>query len=97
MAKASLTVEPRSETGNGPAGRLRRQGIVPGIVYDPPGASTMFQVSEHELRRALVQGKGREDGLDITIGDGSPISVKMVDWQLDPVRGDILHVDFQKA
>lgn len=97
MAKTSLTAETREATGNGPARRMRREGLVPGILYDAPGKSIPFQVSGHELRLALVQGKGRENGLDLTIGDAAPVSVKMVDWQLDPVRGDILHIDFQKA
>lgn len=97
MANTSLTAQPREGTGNGPAGRLRREGLVPGVLYDAPGKSIPFQVSGHELRLALVQGKGRENGLDLAIGDAAAVNVKMVDWQLDPVRGDILHVDFQKA
>lgn len=93
----SLSAQARDTTGSANAGRMRREGMVPGVLYDTPGKSIPFQVSGHELRLALVQGKGRENGLDLTIGDASPVSVKMVDWQLDPVRGDILHVDFQKA
>ncbi len=97
MANTSLTVEPREAAGSGAAGRLRRDGLVPGVLYNKPGEAIAFQVSGHELRLALVQGKGRENGLDLTVGDAAPVNVRMVDWQLDPVRGDILHVDFQKA
>lgn len=95
MARASLTAETRTPGGDGAAGRLRREGKVPGIVYDKPGAAIPFQVSAHELTLALNQGKGRENGLDLAIDGAAPIAVELVDWQRDPVRGDILHVDFK--
>lgn len=97
MASISLTAQPRTETGNGPARRLRAQGLVPGVLYQAPGASVAFSVSERELRRALISENGREGVVDLSIGDAPAVPAVLVEWQRDPVRGDIRHVDFRPA
>ncbi|HWH14143.1 MAG TPA: hypothetical protein VNT51_05305 [Miltoncostaeaceae bacterium] len=95
MAHAQLTAVPRTETGNGPARRLRRQGMVPGILYQPSGAALAFAVPERELRRALISEGGREGVVDLRIGDGPVQATRLADWHRDPVRGDILHIDLR--
>ncbi len=97
MATISLSASPRTETGNGPARRLRAQGLVPGVLYQPPGASIAFTVPERELRRALISEHGRDGVVELAVGDAAPVPAVLVDWQLDPVRGDIRHVDFRPA
>jgi large subunit ribosomal protein L25 len=97
MAPITLSAQPRTETGNGPARRLRQQGLVPGVLYDHPNPGIIFAVDHRELRRALGPLGGREGVIELTIGDDSPRSVRMVDWYLDPVRGDIKHIDFRPA
>lgn len=97
MADAALTATPRTETGNGPARRLRAQGLVPGVLYQAPGASIAFTVPQRELRRALSHDGGRHGTVDLTIGDAPAVTVTLADWDLDPVRGDIMHVDFAPA
>jgi large subunit ribosomal protein L25 len=95
MATISLTAQPRTETGNGPARRLRAQGLVPGVLYQPPGASIAFSVPERDLRRALISEGGRDGVVELTIGDATPVQAVLVEWQRDPVRGDSRHVDFR--
>ena len=95
MAHVSLTAHPRTETGNGPARRLRARGLVPGVLYQPPGPALAFAVPERDLRRALISEGGRDGVVDIRIGDGPTQAALLADWHLDPVRGDILHVDFR--
>jgi large subunit ribosomal protein L25 len=97
MADATLTAIPRTETGNGPARRLRREGLVPGVLYQAPGPSIAFSVPERELRRALLAEGGREGTVHLTIGDAAPVTVRVADWDRDPVRGEFVHVDFAPA
>jgi large subunit ribosomal protein L25 len=92
MAHVQLQAQERSEFGNGPARRLRRQGLVPGIVYQNGGPSVPLAIPERELRRALAEG--RTSVIDLAVGTGAASPVLVKDWQLDPVRGDVLHVDF---
>lgn len=93
MAHVALHAQERTQFGNGPARRLRRQGLVPGVVYQPGGPSLAFALGGRELRKAITDG-GRTSVIDLTIGAGAPRPVLLKEWQLDPVRGEVLHVDF---
>ncbi|MGE0025737.1 MAG: 50S ribosomal protein L25 [Thermoleophilia bacterium] len=92
MAHVSLTANARTEFGNGPARRLRKSGYVPGIVYQPGGPSLALSLSERELRRAIAEG--RTGVIDLTVGTDRARPVLLKDWQLHPVRLDVIHVDF---
>jgi len=92
MAHVTLTANARTEFGNGPARRLRKSGYVPGVVYQPGGPSLALSLSDRELRRALAEG--RTGVIDLSVGDGPARPVLLKDWQLHPVRLDVIHVDF---
>lgn len=95
MAHVALTAHTRTEFGNGPTRRLRRRGLVPGVVYQPGSASLPFALDERELRRAL--GEGRTSVIDLTVEGDHARPVLLKDVQADPVRGAVLHVDFQEV
>jgi len=90
--RPSLSVEERPERGSREARRLRRAGLVPGVLY---GASHMdpvsFKVGAHELRRLLVDGSAL---FDVKIGGEKSVPVILKDRQDHPVRGETMHVDF---
>ena len=95
MAHVALTAQTRTEFGNGPSRRLRRQGLVPGVVYQPGGPSLPLALPGHDLKRTLVEG--RTSVIDLRIGDDTARPVLVKDWQLHPTRGDVMHVDFQEV
>lgn len=95
MAHVALTAHARTEFGNGPTRRLRRQGLVPGVVYQPGSASLAFALPERELRRALTEG--RTGVVDLTVEGDHARPVLLKDVQVEPVRGEVLHVDFQEV
>lgn len=95
MAHVALTAHERTEFGNGPTRRLRRQGLVPGVVYQVGGPSLPFALPGHDLKRALVEG--RTSVIDLSIGDSGPRPVLVKEWQLHPVRGEVMHVDFTEV
>jgi large subunit ribosomal protein L25 len=92
MAHVSLTANERTEFGNGPARRLRKSGFVPGVVYQPGGPSLALSLSDRDLRRAIAEG--RTGVIDLAVGDAPARPVLLKDWQLHPVRLDVMHVDF---
>jgi ribosomal protein L25 (general stress protein Ctc) len=97
MAQFTVEAQPRSEFGNGPARRLRKQGLVPGIMYQGAGESLPIVVSHRELQRVLFSADGRASVIALSI-DGGPVQqAVLTDWQLDPIRSEILHVDFRPA
>ena len=95
MAHVSLTAQPRTEFGNGPARRLRQQGFVPGIVYQPGKPSLALSLSDRELRRAIQEG--RTGVIDLVIGDAPARPVLLKDWQLHPLHLEVVHVDFMEV
>lgn len=91
-SNTKLTVLPRSGFGTRAARRLRRDGLVPGVLYGQGVESTSIQAAAKDLRQALTATGAV---IELTIdgdGNGRPVVVK--DVQRDPVRGDLTHIDF---
>jgi large subunit ribosomal protein L25 len=89
--RPTLSVEQREERGSRAVRRLRRDGVVPGVVYGGgDGDCTSFKVDYRVLRQVLVDGSALID-LEIEGGKTRPVIVK--DQQLHPVRGEVMHID----
>jgi len=71
---------------------LRRQGLVPGVVYGPKIEPIHFQAPYRPLQVALLKAGGTQL-IDLSI-DGKSYPVLAREVQRDVTRGDILHVDF---
>ncbi|UJA21010.1 50S ribosomal protein L25 [Thermoleophilia bacterium SCSIO 60948] len=89
--RASLDVAERTDFGSRTSRRLRREGMVPGVVYGEGKDARAFQVSEREIRLALQHGGAL---IDVKFdGKGKALSTVVKDQQRHPVRGDLLHLD----
>ena len=73
---------------------MRREGLVPGVVYSGGSEATHFQVSEREVRNIIHEGAALFD-LEIEGGKAVPVVVK--EQQLHPVRGSLQHIDLQQV
>lgn len=91
-----LQAETRTETGTGAAHKLRSAGLIPAVVY-ARGFHELLKVSRRELERLVAHvGTSRLLKLAIKRGEGveeRPVLIK--ELQRDPVKEDIIHVDFQ--
>jgi large subunit ribosomal protein L25 len=88
--RPTLTVDERAERGSRATRRLRREGLVPGVVYGGgDGACVSFKVDARALRQVLVDGSALID-LEVA-GSTRPVIVK--DQQLHPVREEVMHID----
>ena len=89
--RPSLDVEERPERGSRSARRLRRAGLVPGILYGGgDGEAIAFKVGDRDLRHALQDASAVVD-VKVAGQTARPVIVK--DQQVHPVRGDLVHVD----
>jgi large subunit ribosomal protein L25 len=89
--RPTLTVEEREERGSRAARRLRREGIVPGVLYGgTDGDAVSFKVDARELRQILADGSALMD-VKVDGGKARPVIVK--DQQFHPVRDELLHID----
>ncbi len=88
--RATLKVQQRDEFGSRESRRLRRSGLVPGIVYGHGGDARPFQVDERELRVLLGEGHTL---LDLELDGSAAVPVVIKEEQRHPVRGDVIHLD----
>ena len=87
-----LEVAVRDNTGKGAAGRLRREGQVPAIVYGYKVEPTPVSVDALELFRALHTEAGRNVLLQVTLDGEAHLAVAR-DLVTHPVKGKYVHVD----
>jgi large subunit ribosomal protein L25 len=90
----TLKAAPRTEFGSRTSRRLRRNGLVPGVVYSGGSEARAFQVSERDVRSVLAEGAALFD-LEIEGGKAVPVVVK--EQQQHPVRGSLQHIDLQEV
>jgi large subunit ribosomal protein L25 len=91
MAEEVLTAEPRAQRGSRPAGRLRRAGLVPAVVYGLGGDTVTVTVPSRELTHILAHGANTLIRLQLA-GDDQLTLARQV--QRHPTRGDLVHLDF---
>ena len=94
--RIKLEVSERTELGSAESRRLRKQGIVPGVLYGR-AKPIAIAVGERELRAALTTPAGSHVVLDVAVGSGSSHSAILKDYQRDKVRGGITHIDLQEV
>jgi large subunit ribosomal protein L25 len=95
--RVKLVVAERDRLGSAESRRLRKQGLVPGVLYGR-GEPVSICVSERELRRVLTGAGGLHAILDIQLeGKQASHSAILKDYQRDEVRGFLTHVDLQEV
>jgi len=75
MADNTLIAEPRTERGSRPAGRLRRSGKVPAIVYGMGGESDAIAVLEHDLQHILTSETGSNSLITLRMESGEQLAL----------------------
>ena len=92
-----LSVSTREARGTAQNRRLRKAGRVPGVLYQPGGDSLAFDADEYEVRRLIRRGGIRSAVVDLTVDSQSPRTVLFKQWDSDPVRDEIIHLDLQEV
>ena len=89
-------VQNRAILGSAEARRLRTRGIIPGVLYGR-GEPVAISIPERDLRTALTSRGGLNAVLDVVVEGGKTHSSVLKEYQQDPVRGLITHVDLQEV
>ena len=92
--EAKLTAAPRSTTGKGAARSLRRQGLVPAIIYGHHREAEPLEVDAGQLGRLLTAIGASATMVDVTVEGREPVKALIREIQRNPVRpSDLLHLD----
>ena len=91
---ASLPLTARDPEGSRSARRLRREGLVPGVIYGGGEEPQHFAVDARTLRNTLAHGG---QIIEVAIDGASASNVQIKDVQHHPVRGEAVHVDLLRV
>lgn len=96
MADVILIAEQRTKLGSGPAGRFRREGRLPAVVYGLQADSVAVTVPSRELDRILHGASGANTLITLEL-DGDRHLALARQIQRHPTRGALVHVDFVRV
>ncbi len=91
----TITAEPRETRGKNEARRLRVKGFSPAVVYGGGIDPIAIAVNPKDVNGILRSASGHNTIFNIDI-QGSLAPVMVVDWQHDPIKGRLLHVDLKR-
>ena len=91
----TINASAREGRGKGPARRLRAQGMIPAAVYGEGGDAVAVAVNAKEIATILRSGTGHNTIFKLALphSDAEPANVIIKDYQVDPVKGRLLHAD----
>ena len=91
-----MLVHNRAVLGSAESRRLRRKGLIPGILYGRE-EPVPISIAERDLRTALTTRGGLNAVLDVVVEGGKTHSSVLKEYQQDKIRGHITHVDLQEV
>jgi large subunit ribosomal protein L25 len=96
MAEIVVNATSREDRGKNAARRLRRRGLVPGIVYGGKGGNIAVSVDPKSLQKVLRSEAGRNAILKLDVTGVGATSAILKNWQVDPIKETFLHADFYR-
>ena len=92
----TIAAEPRELRGKNEARRLRAKGSAPAVLYGAGGDAVAVAINPKEINRILHSKTGHNTIFDIAVRGGETTPVMIVDWQNDPIKENILHIDLKR-
>src|SRR6185503_903743 len=96
MPEIVVSARSRSEKGKNVNRRLRAQGLIPGVLYGAKKDTVAVAVSPKEITTILRSASGENTLFDLDLG-GSRRKVILKEFQVEPVKGQLLHADFYEV
>ena len=97
ISQEVVAAQPRADSSRGKneARRVRASGRVPAVVYGAKKPSLAITVDPKQISRILQSESGHNTIFDLQV-DGENARVMIVDWQYDPMKGNLLHIDLKR-
>ena len=93
----SITATPRTGTFNkNHARRVRVEGKIPAVVYGAGQETVAVAVDPKLITRILHSESGHNTIFDLRVEGGDSGKVMIVDWQYEPIKGKLLHIDLKR-
>ncbi len=92
----TVAAETRESRGKNEARRLRVKGSMPAVVYGGEAGPAPVAVNPKDLNKILHSKTGHNTIFNLSIGGKETVPVMVVDWQHDPIKENLLHVDLKR-
>jgi large subunit ribosomal protein L25 len=92
---STLEAQPRTPGTKNDARRVRREGRIPAVVYGAGKSSVPVVVDPRQVSRILHSETGHNSVFDLAL-DGEKTKAMIVDWQYEPIKGSLLHIDLKR-
>lgn len=99
MEATGLTIQVRERVGKGAAGRLRRQGLLPGVLYGRDVGNVPVTVNLRELKK-ILEKEGERALVKVELekeGSRKEYMALIREVQHHPVRRELMHIDFYQV
>lgn len=90
-----LEAQPREAGTKNHARRVRRDGKIPAVVYGAGKDSLPITVDPRVVTRILNSETGHNTIFDLAL-NGEKTKAMIVDWQYEPIKGKLLHIDLKR-
>jgi large subunit ribosomal protein L25 len=91
----TLEAQPRTSGNKNAARRVRQEGKIPAVVYGAGQDSLPVAVDPRQVTRILNSETGHNTIFDLAL-DGAKTKAMIVDWQYEPIKGKLLHIDVKR-
>jgi large subunit ribosomal protein L25 len=92
----TVAAEPRETRGKNEARRLRVKGFAPAVLYGSDSPAVAVSISPKDINKILHSNTGHNTIFNLSVRGGEDTPVMIVDWQSDPVKENLLHVDLKR-
>src|ERR1700727_1081005 len=94
--QSTLEAQPREAGTKNHARRVRREGKIPAVVYGAGKDSMPVTVDPRHVLRILRSDSGHNTIFDLAMNGGEKTKAMIVDWQYEPIKGHLLHIDLKR-
>ncbi len=91
-----LEAQPRKAGNKNEARRVRRGGKVPGVLYGAGKDALSVSLDPRQVARILHSQTGHNTIFDLALDGGERSKAMIVDWQYEPIKGALLHIDLKR-
>jgi large subunit ribosomal protein L25 len=92
----TVSAEPRESRGKNEARRLRVKGLAPAVLYGADRPAVPLSVNPKDVNKILHSNTGHNTIFNLAVQGLEDTPAMIVDWQNDPVRDNLLHVDLKR-
>ena len=92
---STLEAQPRTPGTKNDARRVRGDGKIPAVVYGAGKSAVPVAVDPRQVSRILHSETGHNSVFDLAL-DGEKTKAMIVDWQYEPIKGSLLHIDLKR-